>query len=292
MDLNKLHIFFVLAQTGNYSKCAEKLCITQSAVSHAMKRLETGSGIQLIDRTGRKFALTSAGRTLFESCRTIFFELEHTREKLLKSKDYPEVINLGTPVEFGISIVMKQIKGFLERHPGIHVDFQVSHNLLPMLLNDELDMIIDCRPHGSPELKVIDLFKEEYAVIASPEYAQEKDIREISDIERCNVLSLDKNLEWWANFINCLPVREQNIFRKVTRINHIRGIINATLAGIGIGFVPKYTVMKELAEGSLVRLFPDLDILNDQINIYIKHNRAELEKNRALIEYIKKLRLQ
>jgi DNA-binding transcriptional LysR family regulator len=292
MELNTLRTFFVLAQTGNYSKSAQKLFVTQSAVSHAIKRLETSLGLQLIDRTQKGFALTPSGNTLFQSCRTIFFELEKTKEHLLTTKTHPEVVRLGSQVEFGLSIVLKQIKSFLRQHPKIHVDFHLSHNLLADLLNDDLDMIIDCRPHTNPELKVIGLFREEYVVIAAADYIAEHRIEKISDLSRCNILSMDKQLIWWNNFVNALPLDKQGVFRQITEINHVRGIINAAQCGIGVGFVPRYTVVKDLEEGNLIELFPELDILNDQINIYIKRKRAGLEKNSLLINHIKGFRLQ
>ena len=292
MELNTLKTFFTLVQTGNYTKCADKLCVTQSAVSHAIKRLESSIDLQLIDRTQKGFALTPAGNTLYQSCRTIFFELEKAREQLLCTKTILEVIRLGSTVEFGLSIVLKQIKAFFDQHPNIHVNFLLSHNLLTPLLNDELDMIIDCRPHTNPELKVIPLFREEYVVIASSEFIAKHRVHEINDLGRCNILSMDKQLNWWSNFINVLPLHQQNILKRVTEINHIRGIINAAQHAMGVGFVPRYTVLKELEEGSLTELFPELDILNDQINIYIKRTHAQLGKNIALIEHIKRFRLQ
>lgn len=292
MELNTLKTFFTLAQTGNFSKCAEKLYVTQSAVSHAIKRLEASIDQQLIDRGQRGFALTPAGNTLFQSCRTIFFELEKTSQQLLREKNHPEVIRLGCTVEFGLSILLKQIKAFFDRHPNIHVDFRLSHNLVTPLLADELDMIIDCRPHTHQELKTIPLFREEYAVIASVDYIAKHRIRNIEDLNRCNILSMDKRLQWWSNFINALPIDRQNIFTQITEINHIRGIINAALGSIGVGFVPRYTVIKELEEGALIELFANLDILKDQINIYVKRDRAGLKKHLALIEHIQGLRLQ
>ncbi len=184
------------------------------------------------------------------------------------------------------------MKRFFEQHPNIHVDFHLSHHLLTKLLNDELDMAIDCRPHIHPEIQVIPLFREEYVVIASPEYIAANDIHDLGDIEHCNILSLDKSLDWWGNFIHALPAERQACFRRVTVINHIRGIINAALCGIGIGFVPKYTVLNAIAEGALTILFPDRDILNDRINIYIKEKRAALDKNICLMDFLKRLQLQ
>ena len=292
MDLNTLKTFFTLVQTGNFSRCANRLFVTQSAVSHAIKRLEGSLDLELVDRSQKGFALTPAGSTLYQSCRSIFFELEKTREHLLREKNHLEVVRLGTPVEFGLSIVLKQIREFCERHPTIHVDFHLSHELLPKLLADELDLIIDCRPHTHPALTVIPLFREAYVVVAAADYIAKHRIRDIGDLCRCNILSLDKQLTWWDNFTNALPMEQQGILRRVTEINHVRGIINAAQDAVGVGFVPRYTVLKELEEGSLVELFPGLGILNDQISIYIKRARAGEGKHLALIEHIKGMRLE
>jgi len=292
MDLNKLRTFYVLAQTRNYSACARKLCVTQSAVSHAIKKLESSLGLELLERTRKGCLLTHEGRILFQTCCTVFFELEKARDELADSSNYPEVIRLGSTVEFGISIVLKNMQAFYRQHPNIHIDFRLSHNLIEPLLNDEMDMIIDCRPHSRPELEIIPLFREEYVVIASAQYIRENQVHEPTDLARCNILSMDKELVWWHNFISVLPPARRNIFYRVTEINHIRGIINAAHASLGVGFVPRYTVLKDLEEGRLVELFPDLDLLNDDINIYLKRDRRELPKCVALIEYIKGFRLQ
>jgi len=291
MDLNKLKTFYVLAQVRNYSKCAEQLFVTQSAISHAMKSLEKSLDMELVEKTRAGFSLTAEGEILFRNCQTIFAEIERTKESLLKSKGYPEIIRLGSTVEFGMSIVLKSMKSFFDKYPNIHIDFRLSPNLLQPLLDGELDMIIDCRPHAHPELKSINLFREEYSVIASPEYIQQHGVEKLEDLGRCNIISVDKELVWWRNFINVIPISQQNIFNRVTEINHVRGIIIATLCSIGVGFVPKYTVLRELEQGTLVELFPELDILNDNINIFIRHRNASQDKYRYLIDFFKMLRL-
>ena len=58
VDLNKLRTFYILAGTRNYTACAEKLYLTQSAVSHAIKELEAELGFDLVDRQNRQFRLT------------------------------------------------------------------------------------------------------------------------------------------------------------------------------------------------------------------------------------------
>ena len=289
MDLNKLNTFYTLARTRNYSRCAQKLFVTQSAVSHAIKALEKSIGLPLTEKRRNGFALTPEGEVLFKSCRTIFVEVEKARERLQDRTSIPEVIRLGAPVEFGISAVVRHMAPFLSAHPMIHVDFTFSHNLLDPLLDDDLDLIVDCRPHNRPGLTHIPLLREEYVVIASKDYVEDNGIESVADLGHCNVLSLDKEMVWWQNFIQALPPESPVRFRRITRINHIRGIIEACLASVGVGFVPGYTVAADLEAGRLVPLFSHVDVLKDQIGIYFKQRCSDRPSIESLSGHLKQL---
>lgn len=291
MDLNKLKTFYTLAQTKNYTRCAEKMFVTQSAVSHAIRVLEESLDLVLINKKKSSFSLTKEGEILLQSCRIIFSELEKTKNKLQEECEYPEPIKLGIPIEFGVSIVLKGMNAFLKKNPKCHIDYMLSHSLLQPLLEDDLDLIIDCHPHANRELKIIPLLREEYVVIATPEYLKLYHINKPGDLKKCNILSIDKEVSWWNNFHNALPGNEQFSFNRVTEINHVRGIITAALSSMGVGFVPKYTILKELEQGNLIALFPDLELLNDQINIYVKHKNSSNDNISHLIEYLHKFTL-
>ncbi|WP_320040026.1 LysR family transcriptional regulator [uncultured Desulfobacter sp.] len=114
MDLNKLNTFYVLAKIRNYSKCAKKLFVTQSAVSHAIKALEQSLDLNLTEKRKNGFALTPEGEFLFNSCKTIFAEVEKTQEKLEKR----EKIRLGAPVEFGINVIIRHMALFWRPIPS------------------------------------------------------------------------------------------------------------------------------------------------------------------------------
>lgn len=291
IDLNKLKMFYMLAQAKSYTRCADKLFLTQSAVSHAIKKLETALGYDLVDRKNRKFKLTRQGEFLYHQCTDIFDKIENALEGLYRKKDHPVSINLGAPVEFGSSILIKNMGPFFQSHPHIHVDFTLDALLLSSLLSDELDIIVDCVPHVHEDLVSIKLFREEYVVMATPEYVAEKKIHTIEDLNRCTLLSFDKNLTWWKNFINAIAGTTGFGSEKIIQITNVRGIINAALSSSGVGFVPRYTVLRELENGSLLELFPDIEVLNDQINIYLKKRNVKKQAFKDLISHIKSLRL-
>jgi DNA-binding transcriptional LysR family regulator len=133
--------------------------------------------------------------------------------------------------------------------------------------------------------------REEYVVIASRAYVADHRIQTIADLSRCRLLSFDRDLLWWKNFINALAGQADFGCDAVIRISSVRGIINAGLASMGVGFVPKYTVLKELESGQLVELFSETEVLNDQINIYLKKRNFEKPPFPELIRHIQSLQL-
>jgi len=287
LDLYQLRTFFTVARTLNFTEAAKRLHVTQSAVSHAVRKLERSAGEELLGRAGNKFSLTEPGKTLYRACETVFYELEKAQELIAGHKNKRTgIIRLGATVEFGTTLLVKYLKGFINKNPCIHIDFQFKHDLLKPLLSDELDIIIDCKDHKAGGIEKKPLFREEYAVIASKEFIRKNNLKGPSDLSDCNILSLDKDALWWGNFQNSLPPGERPEFSKITEINHVRGIINAAIESLGTGFVPKYCVMKELRAGTLKNVFPRLELLEDHFSIYQKTKRAGLERHRLLIDYL------
>ena len=285
LDLYQLRTFFTAAQTLNFTEAAARLFVTQSAVSHAIKKLERSAGEELLRKSGRRVTLTEAGRTLYKACETVFYELEKAQEALKAGRGRSGgTIRLGATVEFGTTLLIKHLAPFIKKHPQVHIDFQFSHDLLRPLLNDEVDLIIDCRDHKVPGLDKTPLFREEYAVIASPALAA--GIRRPADLAGCRILSLDKDCAWWKNFQDALPQADRPALSDVTELNHIRGLINAAIESLGVGFVPKYCVTKELKAGTLENVFPRLELLEDRFAVYQKTKRTGLERHRLLIEYL------
>jgi DNA-binding transcriptional LysR family regulator len=291
MDLYHLKTFFFLAKVKNFTKAAGLLFVTQSAVSHAIKKLEASVDTPLLQRKGKTIVLTDAGLTLFASCERIFYEIERADQDIARFKQEAKVrIRIGCTVEFGTSILINHIKAFLDAHPDIFLDFYFSHHLETPLVEDEVDLIIDCKEHLLPNLAKIYLFQEQYITIASPAFVKEHKIKWVEDLEQINILSNDKHLEWWQNFLTAIPEEKRYCLKNVIQINHIRGIINGAISGLGIGFVPKYTVLRELAENILIDPFPHIKPGADHFNIFIKQDKLTFQRNKALVDYLSLLK--
>jgi len=202
LNLYQLKTFYTLSKVESYTEAAEVLFVTQSAISHAIKKLESSVGTILILKKGKDFILTEAGKTLFQSCKLIFFELEKVKEEIsyLEKKSFLSIY-IGAPVEFGTTILIKHIRDFMKSNPNIHLDFYFSHHLEDHFIKDKVDFIIDCNEHNFVDTKKFNLFIEQYIAIASPKFVKKKNITEVNDISDVNILSIDKDLKWWNNFI-------------------------------------------------------------------------------------------
>src|SRR5690349_7505839 len=82
LDLYQLRAFHAVGQAGSFTAAARRLHLTQSAVSHAVAKLEATAGLALVLRRGRELRLTEAGRRLWEACEQINATLEAAVEDL------------------------------------------------------------------------------------------------------------------------------------------------------------------------------------------------------------------
>jgi DNA-binding transcriptional LysR family regulator len=287
LDLYQLKTFFVFAKIRKVTQTAERLYVTQSAVSHALKKLEKSIGKELVIRRGGKYFLTEVGEMLFSSCERIFQEIESFEEELASGGILrKQSVYLGAPVEFGTTVLIKSMECFFRLYPNIHVNFLFSHFLEEPLMRDEVDLAVDCKTHNHPNVERIFLFKERYATVASPEYIRRFCIEKIKDLERVRILSLDEKGEWWNNFLLAIPIELRPNFKDIIQINHVRGLINAAIEGIGVSFLPRYTVESELKQNLLVDLFPSESVMDDEFCIYLKKGKRGTEKNKAVIDFL------
>ncbi len=290
LDLYQLKTFFIFGKVFNFTETANMMCITQPAVSHAINKLEASADVKLIERKGRQFSLTKAGEELYSTCEKIFFQLEATEGFLKRiEKRSMQTVVIGATVEFGTTVLIKQVRKFLDQHPDIHLDFNFSNSLKEPFIKDEVDFIIDCKPQSFRNTAKFNLFHEQYVTIASPEYVEKMQIKTPEDLDRINVLSMDKNCQWWENFMLSMGGKITN-FRQVTQINHVRGLINGALEGLGVSFVPRYAVIEELKSGTLMNPFPDVKPKTDIFCIYIKSEKLKIQKNRSMVEYLQTIK--
>ncbi|HNW33533.1 MAG TPA: LysR family transcriptional regulator [Candidatus Ozemobacteraceae bacterium] len=293
-DLQQLWTFFVAASSRTFTEASERLHISQSAVSHAVRKLERSAGFALIIRDRAPLQLTEPGRLLFETCGRIFPDLRRCREMMHQSasNDLVGRMRVGATVEFGNSILARGMAPFLQKYPQLEMEFTFSHDLLKPLLADELDLIIDCRGYTRKGISRKTLFREKYVLVAAPELLNAAKVKRLSDLNHLIWLTLDSDGDWWQRFLAQLPPDVALSPRRLLPVNHLRGLINMAATGVGIALVPAYCVQSELRQGCLKMLFPDVQIREDRFFLYCKSYREAEPKLVSFTKFVKGLSLE
>lgn len=287
LELSHLKTFFTVAKTRSFTEAGKKLFISQSAVSHSVKKLESQCAIRLFSRQKKDCRLTEAGKILFAACEKIFLNLDLALNQMTSlRREFTGTIRIGAPVEFGSTVLVKYLKDFLESYPRLNIDIMSKHDPFSLLLKEDLDIVIDCQEHMHPKIEKQRLFNEPFIAVASPRYLERNEIKSHSDLKKCRILSLDKNGLWWGRFLEKLSNKEKISFSTVIQINHIRGIINACLNDYGVGLIPQYCILSELQNKKLVNLFPEKENPSDTFFVYYFPVIKTDIRHKKLIDYL------
>jgi DNA-binding transcriptional LysR family regulator len=175
MDISALQAFLAVADNASFSLAAEKLFITQPAVSKRIAALEKELGTPLFDRIGRHIALTEAGRALESHARLILDEVEDTRRAIANlSGQIAGRLSLGTSHHIGLHRLPPLLRELRRRYPELHLDirFLDSETACRAVEHGELELAIVTLPlRPSPQLQTTPLWDDPLSVVCGPEHA-------------------------------------------------------------------------------------------------------------------------
>ena len=155
-NLSSYRIFYAVANTGNISKAAKELYISQPAISKSIQKLEENIGIKLFDRSSRGVSLTPEGELLYAHVKSAFETLAIGEDKLRRSI----ALGMGT-LTIGVSstlckyILLPYLKDFIKQYPHINISITChsTNHTLKLLEDGKLDMGLIGKPQN---LKNID----------------------------------------------------------------------------------------------------------------------------------------
>jgi len=128
-SLNGLRAFECAARHLSFTRAAEELNVTQTAISHQIRRLEDELGVRLFMRLKDGLALTEEGNAYFPGIRSAFLELRYSTEKLLESSNN-SVLTISTLVSVASKWLLPRLPSFREAHPQIDVRISASTELV------------------------------------------------------------------------------------------------------------------------------------------------------------------
>ncbi len=259
-DLGSLALFVVVAEERSFTRAAARLGLSQSALSHAMRRLEAKLGLPLLTRTTRSVAPTQAGERLLETLRPALDDIDDRISALTELRERPAGnIRITTSAHAARTILWPAIDRLAASYPDISVELNIEAGFTDIVaerfdagvrLGQRLEQDMIAMPIG-PRLRM--------ATVGSPAYFARhgKPIapQDLADHTCINLRMPNSSIYAWeyeqaGRELN-IKVGGQLLF------NDVDLIVEAALSGHGLAHLIEDRVVPFVADGTLVRVLED-----------------------------------
>jgi LysR family transcriptional regulator for metE and metH len=256
MDLEIRHLKLVhaIAIEGGMTKAANRLHLTQSALSHQLKEIEERLNAPLYLRLKRKLVLTEAGQKLLQSAEKVLEELSQTEHNIRRlASGQTGSLRISTQCNTCYHWLPSMLTLFHKTFPDVDVEIVVeaTHQPLEALLDGKLDLAIAYTKLPDKTLSYFPLFKDELIAVVSPQHPlAEKPYLTPQDFAEYPMIvysvPIEENLVF-QKFLNPAGV----VPAKIYKVMLTEAILEMIKAGIGIGVLAKWAVLPNLMAGSL-----------------------------------------
>lgn len=260
MDWDKLRIFHAVAEAGSFTHAADKLNLSQSAISRQVSSLESDLKVPLFHRHARGLVMTDQGETLYATAHDVLLKLDAVQSKLTDSTERPEGnLKVTTTVGLGTGWLTTRIHEFINLYPDVHLEV--------ILADEELDLVTraaDCairlRQPKNPDLIQRKLFTVHLHVYAAPSYIKKYgQPANLDDLKDHRLIAYGDNAPNYLSEMNWLlnAGMDGNKRREATfQVNNLRALRRVCEEGGGIAVLPDYIVEDRHA---LVQVMSDVE---------------------------------
>jgi len=257
LDTRQLRAFCTLARTGSFTQTARDLHLTQSAVSHSIKALESDVGCRLLDRLGKRVALTQAGEQLLQHATKILLEMEQARESIAHLGKWGRGrLRLGASTTACQHLIPPVLREFKESFPEHVITIEPGDTpaLLTALLRHRIDLALSLEPENEPQLDFHHLFTDElqFLVGALHPWAQSGHV-ERAEITKQNYITYSKGSVTFR-LTESYFRKESMVLNSVFELGSMEATKELVKLGLGICILAPWVAKKEIQEGSLVAL--------------------------------------
>jgi DNA-binding transcriptional LysR family regulator len=287
-NLSSYRIFYTVANTGNISKAAKELYISQPAISKSIQKLEESVGCKLFSRSSRGVVLTDEGKLLYEHVSEAFETLTMGEEKLKRS------IELGVGhLKIGVSstlckyLLLPYLKEFIRQNPHISISIscQSTNDTLKLLEDNKIDIGLIGKPENLKNIHFDFLEEIEDIFVAAKDYLRNLKARGIQKdhiLLSSTLMLLDKN-NMTRQYIDDYLQENQIFIKDSIDISDMDLLIDFARIGVGVACVIKNFVREDLENGTLVEIPLGFPIHKREVGFAYK---TTTKPSKSLAEFI------
>ncbi|MEX5589568.1 LysR substrate-binding domain-containing protein [Pseudomonas urmiensis] len=282
-SMTALQCFEAAARHLSFTRAAEELHLTQSAVSKQVAQLEEMLRNHLFLRIRRRLQLTPAGSLYLAEVNKILNQVDMSSRYILTYGEQTEILKVATQPSFGVRWLIPHLKGFGKRHPNIHLD--IRNEMEPFsLLQGSADVVFFFGQGTWPGATCVELFREEVVPVCAPELLKGRELTDAAQVTELVLMQSASRPEAWHEWFLEQGLHTDNSYHG-PRFDTFYMALSAAQAGCGVALVPRYLVEKELGDGSLVIAWNHAMRSHGAHYLAFAEHAAEVPKVRALVEW-------
>jgi DNA-binding transcriptional LysR family regulator len=290
-NLNDLLAFLTVGQERSFTRAAARLGVSQSALSHTIRGLEERLGLRLLTRTTRSVAPTAAGERLLQTIGPRFEEIEEELAALSELREKPAGTIRITSTEYAAdAILLPRLAKLLPAYPDIKVEIVIDYGLTDIVA-ERFDAGVRSGEQVAKDMIAVRIGPDmRMAVVGAPSYfktrPEPEEPRDLVD-HNCITLRLPTHggLYAWEFEKDGRDLRVR-VDGQLT-YNTTAQMLNASLAGLGLAYVPEGWAQPHFAKGRLKRVLEDWCLPYSGYHLYYPSRRQPTPAFSLLVDALR-----
>jgi LysR family transcriptional regulator for metE and metH len=254
LEVRHLSLVSEIAATGSVTRAAERLHLTQSALSHQLRDIESRLGIQLFLRLGKRMVLTPPGERVLGAAKRILDEIGRVEEDLkLMSQNGKGVLRLCTQCNTGYHWLPPLLQAFHRKYPGVDVQIMVNATDHPIeaLLDGHIDLAVVTSEVDDKRLQSSRLFDDELVAVVAPThpFAKRASIEPIDFAEEHLIIYTADRHDSYTFTRILAPARVEPA--RVSQVPLTEAILELVKAGLGVSVMARWAIEPALKTGAV-----------------------------------------
>jgi DNA-binding transcriptional LysR family regulator len=251
----RLKVFRAVAEHLNFRKAAEQLFLTQPAVTLQIKALESDLSVRLFDRSGNRVALTPHGTILLGYANKLAALAAEAEQELdMEKEKFSGDLSLGVSTTIAQYVLPRLIGAFLNEHPRVHLALHSGNTeeIVALLLAHKVSIGLIEGPARQRGIHTEPFMRDELVLITSPNF--EADRLTPRQLAAFHLLMREQGSGSRRVVETALAEKaglKLKDFQSVMHLDSTEAIKSAVEAGLGVGFVSRWAITKELELGAL-----------------------------------------
>lgn len=283
-NLVGIEAFVAVAETGSFTRAAERLQTNKSSVSDGVRKLEDKLGVRLIERTTRSMRLTQPGSVFLTRCRKLLDDLDMVKTE---ARSFLSVIEghlrVAVPETLGDTLIIPALADLIVRHPKLTIDLVAESSVIKPVAN-AFDVAIRIIDSPSQTSVVRRLATQRIAIVGSPAYLDRQGSPSTAmDLHRHRLVGTAWPLPWadrWS-----IDGQVVKLVPRLT-VNTAGALRSAALSGLGLVPAPDWLVLDLLASGALRRVLEGSELPTTGIYAVYPTHRHISPAVRTFIDFV------